>query len=119
MIRRPPRSTRTYTLFPYTTLFRSQIIQGRRLPFALDHFRYRAELTRCQARRASIGLPRREAPAKIGQEQQNCPFHHRVRCQTGRKHLAGARSEERRVGKERVSTCSPRWWPYHYKTNII
>src|SRR3546814_10113487 len=28
MIRRPPRSTRTYTLFPYTTLFRSP-------PFAL------------------------------------------------------------------------------------
>src|SRR3546814_7807124 len=24
MIRRPPRATRTYTLFPYTTLFRSQ-----------------------------------------------------------------------------------------------
>src|SRR3546814_12932703 len=24
MILRPPRSTRTYTLFPYTTLFRSQ-----------------------------------------------------------------------------------------------
>src|SRR3546814_15933211 len=24
MLRRPPRSTRTYTLFPYTTLFRSQ-----------------------------------------------------------------------------------------------
>src|SRR3546814_12602417 len=27
MIRRPPRSTRTDTLFPYTTLFRSLIIQ--------------------------------------------------------------------------------------------
>src|SRR3546814_9001258 len=26
MIRRPPRSTRTDTLFPYTTLFRSEII---------------------------------------------------------------------------------------------
>src|SRR3546814_14426447 len=26
MIRRPPRSTRTDTLFPYTTLFRSHII---------------------------------------------------------------------------------------------
>src|SRR3546814_1817413 len=26
MIRRPPRSTRTDTLFPYTTLFRSQIV---------------------------------------------------------------------------------------------
>src|SRR3546814_11065925 len=27
MIRRPPRSTRTDTLFPYTTLFRSQIAE--------------------------------------------------------------------------------------------
>src|SRR3546814_3933801 len=27
MIRRPPRSTRTDTLFPYTTLFRSQEVQ--------------------------------------------------------------------------------------------
>src|SRR3546814_17631210 len=27
MIRRPPRSTRTDTLFPYTTLFRSQFVQ--------------------------------------------------------------------------------------------
>src|SRR3546814_18725311 len=26
MIRPPPRSTRTYTLFPYTTLFRSSVI---------------------------------------------------------------------------------------------
>src|SRR3546814_4390556 len=29
MIRRPPRSTRTDTLFPYTTLFRSDRGQGR------------------------------------------------------------------------------------------
>src|SRR3546814_12882250 len=29
MIRRPPRSTRTDTLFPYTTLFRSLRRQGR------------------------------------------------------------------------------------------
>src|SRR3546814_12028923 len=28
MIRRPPRSTRTDTLFPYTTLFRSQSSHG-------------------------------------------------------------------------------------------
>src|SRR3546814_1232620 len=28
MIRRPPRSTRTDTLFPYTTLFRSRLISG-------------------------------------------------------------------------------------------
>src|SRR3546814_20169269 len=25
----------------------------------------------------------------------------------------GARSEERRVGKECVSTCRSRWWAYH------
>src|SRR3546814_11199214 len=25
------------------------------------------------------------------------------------------RSEERRVGKESVSTCRSRWWPKHYK----
>src|SRR3546814_3921818 len=31
MIRRPPRSTRTDTLFPYTTLFRSLGIDTRRL----------------------------------------------------------------------------------------
>src|SRR3546814_16184420 len=30
MIRRPPRSTRTDTLFPYTTLFRSSDRYGRR-----------------------------------------------------------------------------------------
>src|SRR3546814_6298747 len=28
MIRRPPRTTRTDTLFPYTTLFRSRVHQG-------------------------------------------------------------------------------------------
>src|SRR3546814_7324425 len=33
MIRRPPRSTRTDTLFPYTTLFRST---GDRVPLATD-----------------------------------------------------------------------------------
>src|SRR3546814_2383713 len=32
MIRRPPRSTRTDTLFPYTTLFRSQLV----VPALLD-----------------------------------------------------------------------------------
>src|SRR3546814_13418923 len=28
-----------------------------------------------------------------------------------------SRSEERRVGKECVSTCRSRWSPYHYKKN--
>src|SRR3546814_14907319 len=29
MIRRPPRSTRTDTLFPYTTLFRTRVVEAR------------------------------------------------------------------------------------------
>src|SRR3546814_3396438 len=38
MIRRPPRSTRTDTLFPYTTLFRSfdHLFGGAQLPEATD-----------------------------------------------------------------------------------
>src|SRR3546814_14967078 len=31
--------------------------------------------------------------------------------------VAPSRSEERRVGKECVSTCRSRWSPYHYKNN--
>src|SRR3546814_5441138 len=34
MIRRPPRSTRTDTLFPYTTLFRSRRRDARTVPHA-------------------------------------------------------------------------------------
>src|SRR3546814_13437681 len=39
MIRRPPRSTRTDTLFPYTTLFRSTVVMGdgHRLERAIDN----------------------------------------------------------------------------------
>src|SRR3546814_5019636 len=40
MIRRPPRSTRTDTLFPYTTLFRSMIMRV---------FGVTASRTRCQS----------------------------------------------------------------------
>src|SRR3546814_19051325 len=36
MIRRPPRSTRTYTLFPYTTLFRSRDALGVRTAVATN-----------------------------------------------------------------------------------
>src|SRR3546814_1202991 len=45
MIRRPPRSTRTDTLFPYTTLFRSVALL-QRLHLRLDeaHLRHRSEL---------------------------------------------------------------------------
>src|SRR3546814_11512135 len=56
MIRRPPRSTRTDTLFPYTTLFRSHptLVEGtlvrRRLRAARSRLKQRLivePLTRC------------------------------------------------------------------------
>src|SRR3546814_3141625 len=44
MIRRPPRSTRTDTLFPYTTLFRSAV--GKDQPFGVRHLHGDARLLR-------------------------------------------------------------------------
>src|SRR3546814_4904425 len=46
--------------------------------------------------------------------------HHRAAVGGHGEHLldraaVAGRSEERRVGKERVSTCSSRWSPYNYK----
>src|SRR3546814_3707973 len=44
MIRRPPRSTRTYTLFPYTTLFRS-VSASRARNAGVDATAYPASMT--------------------------------------------------------------------------
>src|SRR3546814_6256250 len=62
MIRRPPRATRTDTLFPYTTLFRSHADQPRaRPPAARPHPRDRAPALRglrAAHRRHAADLPR-------------------------------------------------------------
>src|SRR3546814_17235771 len=52
MIRRPPRSTRTDTLFPYTTLFRSE-----GLPDLRGDREYPAHDHRAQDSRLSAALP--------------------------------------------------------------
>src|SRR3546814_16857946 len=70
MIRRPPRSTRTDTLFPYTTLFRSGPRRSNRRPGVRGR-RSRRSLPRRSApsdRRASAG-PRRAAPARSRSEE--------------------------------------------------
>src|SRR3546814_745946 len=51
MIRRPPRSTRTGTLFPYTTLFQSCLEDGRVKVAATE------ELPRCRLQRAVKQVP--------------------------------------------------------------
>src|SRR3546814_5730236 len=58
MIRRPPRSTRTDTLFPYTTLFRSTG-DGSRRPAPSRHFR-RQEGNHVRRRQARTGTDRGE-----------------------------------------------------------
>src|SRR3546814_19596114 len=56
MRRRPPRSTRTDTLFPYTTLFRSRRYDAR---FASD--RRCVEGSRARGRNAALKMPIRSA----------------------------------------------------------
>src|SRR3546814_9651510 len=69
MIRRPPRSTRIDTLFPYTTLFRSAAgLPGRSLhPPAVR--RQRADAVERRAEEGNLGAPpgRRQGPrAAVG-----------------------------------------------------
>src|SRR3546814_7986388 len=56
-------------------------------------------------------------PSQVGRirqvavgDQQRQHAHQKTGCQGGGQH---DRSEERRVGKECVSTCRSRWSPYH------
>src|SRR3546814_17723452 len=59
MIRRPPRSTRTDTLFPYTTLFRSQVGTGIAYAFARTPYAHAAaarSLSKKAPGRLFIGL---------------------------------------------------------------
>src|SRR3546814_3276733 len=154
MILRPPRSTRTDTLFPYTTLFRSPspssdlisasvLVKGQLSTPA----EFGAIVLRANPDGSSVRL-RDVADIEVGGESYN--FSSRLNGQpsaaigvqlspTGNAlatseavrekmaELAGFfppgiqydvpydRSEERRVGKECVSTCRSRRAPYHQK----
>src|SRR3546814_11417463 len=97
MIRRPPRSTRTDTLFPYTTLFRSQVDRahlGRALVVVGDGV---VAVDQCL-----VGVVDGHGDLRGGGGHGSVLQFQWV-----------SRSEERRVGKECVSTCRSRWSPYH------
>src|SRR3546814_12336613 len=60
MIRRPPRSTRTDTLFPYTTLFRSRRdihLRPRRTGHLLTARTYLADYNLCNYKKSPRRLP--------------------------------------------------------------
>src|SRR3546814_18289912 len=103
MIRRPPRSTRTDTLFPYTTLFRSK--SGSRAPRDPPAAPGgRGGRDRRGWRRAPTSRAR--AGARRGWSRAGRRFSARRRS---------PRSDERRGGKECVRTCRSRWEQYHKK----
>src|SRR3546814_17735830 len=103
MIRRPPRSTRTDTLFPYTTLFRSLAAA----PVAV------APATNAAATIKTGSAPAAEAAAP---QIDMPPLEDAVSVEASvvkTEPAKAPRSEERRVGKECVSTCRSRWLPLH------
>src|SRR3546814_21022859 len=104
MIRRPPRSTRTDTLFPYTTRGRSGDGGGA----ATSRHRPFVSASRCHLPMAS---PQGGFQAEIGRKSPS-PMP-RLRSSIQRHEQ---RSEERRVGRECVSTCRSRWSPNQKKT---
>src|SRR3546814_15906507 len=98
IIRRPPRSTRTDTLFPYTTLFRPsrRLGEDRAVDLTLSNKQVVGPRERGAPERynAIVAVTRPEQPP-------SCV------------HTTILRSEERRVGKECVSTRRSRWSLYH------
>src|SRR3546814_14729800 len=128
MIRRPPRSTRTDTLFPDTSLFRSHRHAEAFLAAiaaALAHQRVDEHaLGRIEHQPALASTPLLGGAGLIV-DQDAGAFHraqlllHGIeriavfKAHAVRKLAAIPRSEERRVGKECVSTCRSRWSPYH------
>src|SRR3546814_17280100 len=106
MIRRPQRSTRTDTLFPYTTLFRS----GRHAPVG-DRFPREAAHDVDEPPDRSEPLP--DLAKGIVGSRLVAGIHTADRVRGLGRQPCGIRSEERRVGKECVSTCRSRWSPNH------
>src|SRR3546814_17491701 len=139
MIRRPPRATRTDTLFPYTTLFRSHapgfaVLEAIARQLSDDIWvcapseeqsgaghsltlsrpvRVRQHGTR---RWSCTGTPTDSVMVAIGKLMPEKPDLILSGVNRGANlgdDVTYSRSEERRVGKECVSTCRYRWSPYH------
>src|SRR3546814_8196636 len=74
MIRRPPRSTRTDTLFPYTTLFRSQLGDDGRDPVEMAGTRGAAIIGAQLGDFDAAAVPRGIHDRDVGRPQQRYLF---------------------------------------------
>src|SRR3546814_12983662 len=106
MIRRPPRSTRTDTIFPYTTLFR---YLARKSGQTNAEFEVNTQTTLTKITSQILSEGEQRALALAG-------FLTEVALTEGSGPIivddpvsSHDRSAERRVGKECVSTCRSRW----------
>src|SRR3546814_12468281 len=115
MILQPPRANRTDNLFPYTTRFRSlpadeapdDAIEVAR---ALSDDELREWTALSDRLLARPSFMERLSPSRwIASWRRRQLFKQEGLTDAP----AFGRSEERRVGKECVSTCRSRWSPYH------
>src|SRR3546814_15815488 len=125
MIRRPPRSTRTDTLFPYTTLFRSDVASFHTDPLSTNNARVKnvrklaRRSFRAEHRQFVADGPKAVEGALtvagcavevIAPANSSAEYAHR-------RARPGARSAERRVGRRVVRTCISRWSPHQQQKN--
>src|SRR3546814_13470278 len=123
MSRRPPISTRTDSLFPYTTLFRS-MLSNASIAFAIDNILEHTIAAKAHEVLFSY-LPLAHLMERIFGEAMGlavgAEMHFLEKPEALAETLArvsptrfsGVRSEERRVGNECVSKWSSRWSPDH------
>src|SRR3712207_9146489 len=101
MIRRPPRST----LFPYTTLFRSNSTKSEEFAEEFPGRYFEMFIAEQQMVSAAVGMSVRH---RVPFASSFAAFFTRAYDFIRMAAISGARSEERRVGKE----CRSRWSPY-------
>src|SRR3546814_15989607 len=101
LLRLPPVSTRTVTRFPYTTLFRA---------LSVVHLPDRDDLGQ-KADHGGLSQRRRDGYRHLWRRGGRTAIFQAWRGQADPARGGAHRSEERRVGKECVSTCRSRWPP--------
>src|SRR3546814_11113533 len=105
MLRRPPRSTRTDTLFPYTTLFRSQPLRDLSFAFAVTLREHRHRFGMGEVEPALAGDQELAPDRALGVEHVDV---HPGRARDLRRHQPRRPAADH---GERAHATSPAVWP--------